>query len=451
MRKSTIFFMFIIFIFTTGCVQVHVNSVQERGRNIDLYVTVQDFFGKSVNGLRRYNFTFQEDGKTIGSEVLADVAQKNTLITMLVLDVSHSIKHSNALDAIRKAAIQFVQDLPTGAPVGVIRFAERVELVQEITPVRSEVLEKLQNLDFFEAKDRDDASVWFTNIYGAVDEAIEVVNQYKRKENKLSRNAPAIVLFTDGNDNVNPENNLDLTCGNLKRNKIVLYAAGLGREVKPKVLKAISETGDFRLAEREDELKSMFEEISTELGNIYLLNYKTPKKPSSQSHTLKIKVKCELGMGSTSTYFRVSETAKERYRRSVGYTQSNSDSGRFLRTKCGSIVDTSTNLEWFVGEDEDINWVNAYTWTRYIKSCGGGWRLPRIKEIKTLFLASSNQRSIDPLFNITKWWVWSYEQLKGEAKYFSFYDGEENWERKTIMDGYRVLAVRKYMKPVENF
>jgi eukaryotic-like serine/threonine-protein kinase len=58
---------------------------------------------------------------------------------------------------------------------------------------------------------------------------------------------------------------------------------------------------------------------------------------------------------------------------------------RYSRVACGSIADTKTGLEWFVGPDRNTPWGEAWTWAPALAACNGGWRMPTIDELNTLF------------------------------------------------------------------
>jgi hypothetical protein len=59
--------------------------------------------------------------------------------------------------------------------------------------------------------------------------------------------------------------------------------------------------------------------------------------------------------------------------------------GRFSVSPCGSIKDDTTGLEWIVGPDRNMTWYEAQQWTVELKMCGGGWRMPTIEEIRSLY------------------------------------------------------------------
>jgi hypothetical protein len=98
-----------------------------------------------------------------------------------------------------------------------------------------------------------------------------------------------------------------------------------------------------------------------------------------------------------------------------------SERGRYRATGCLSIVDRSTQLEWYVGPDLDMTWSDANKWVRDLGACGGTWAMPRIDQLRTLFapdqIAGTGYYTrgrywpahVDPIFSqIGKGsWVWA--------------------------------------------
>jgi len=58
---------------------------------------------------------------------------------------------------------------------------------------------------------------------------------------------------------------------------------------------------------------------------------------------------------------------------------------RYRQTACSSIADTKTGLQWYLGPDTNISWTDAAQWVRQLPTCGGGWVLPSLAQLKTLF------------------------------------------------------------------
>jgi hypothetical protein len=119
-------------------------------------------------------------------------------------------------------------------------------------------------------------------------------------------------------------------------------------------------------------------------------------------------------------------------------TEQNKNQARFSVTSCNSIKDTQTGLEWFIGPDRNMTWYDAQQWTVGLGSCGGGWRMPTIEEIRTLYNPALRAGTgyytegryfpahIDPVFNAIGGgaWVWANEKLGDEARSFNLNQGK---------------------------
>ena len=80
---------------------------------------------------------------------------------------------------------------------------------------------------------------------------------------------------------------------------------------------------------------------------------------------------------------------------------------RFTKAKDGVISDSATGLEWYVGPDQDTTWNQAKSWTESLTVAGGGWRMPTVPELKTLFQPGAGLNNMDPIFQPTDYCVWS--------------------------------------------
>lgn len=115
---------------------------------------------------------------------------------------------------------------------------------------------------------------------------------------------------------------------------------------------------------------------------------------------------------------------------------------RFTKAKDGVISDSATGLEWYVGPDRNTTWHQAKAWTESLTAAGGGWRLPTVPELETLYQPGAGRNNMDPNFQTTGVWVWS-GQLRNDysAWAFGFSDGREGWNVLDNVNG-RAFAVR---------
>lgn len=111
------------------------------------------------------------------------------------------------------------------------------------------------------------------------------------------------------------------------------------------------------------------------------------------------------------------------------------------------VYDSQTGLEWFAGPDQDTTWQEAQDWAERLNFAGGGWRMPKRKELKSLFRKGVGTRNMDPAFKVTGWYVWSADK-KGFTLFcrgwgFNFYSGRVLWRSCNRSADSRVFAVRQ--------
>lgn len=76
--------------------------------------------------------------------------------------------------------------------------------------------------------------------------------------------------------------------------------------------------------------------------------------------------------------------------------------------------DKNTGLEWLAGPDKPTNWNDAIKWVGNLTGvAGGGWRMPTLKELETLY-QKGEKCNLKPFLKTTGCWVWSGE-TKGSS------------------------------------
>ncbi len=131
---------------------------------------------------------------------------------------------------------------------------------------------------------------------------------------------------------------------------------------------------------------------------------------------------------------------------------------RYQKTSCGSIIDNTTNLEWFIGPDRNMTWDESRDWVQNLADCGGRWRLPQISELVSLYNRAYTAGKgyftggqyfparIHPIFDAigSGSWVWS-DEIKGlrNARSFNFNQGVAvEYSRNNRTYSTRAFAVR---------
>jgi len=59
---------------------------------------------------------------------------------------------------------------------------------------------------------------------------------------------------------------------------------------------------------------------------------------------------------------------------------------RFCSLPSGIVKDSNTGLEWKVGPDKDTNWNEVRSWVQSLSLDDGGWRMPTVDELVSLYV-----------------------------------------------------------------
>jgi hypothetical protein len=94
--------------------------------------------------------------------------------------------------------------------------------------------------------------------------------------------------------------------------------------------------------------------------------------------------------------------------------QESAEKSKFIAHDNGIVSDSKTGLEWYPGPDKPTNWYDAKKWVDSLTTfSGGGWRMPTIKELRTLY-QRREKCNIVPFLKTSGCWVWSGE-TKGSS------------------------------------
>jgi len=120
---------------------------------------------------------------------------------------------------------------------------------------------------------------------------------------------------------------------------------------------------------------------------------------------------------------------------------------RYVSKGNGVVTDIWYGLEWVAGPDEPTTFFEAESWVESLAVDGGGWRLPTLKELKSLYHKGMGSRNIPPLLKTKGWWVWSGEEESPKSiRVFGFSRGNEGWSLKGFDSNRRALAVRSILE-----
>jgi Ca-activated chloride channel homolog len=205
------------------------------------------------------DFTLLEDG--VEQKVEGFEESLTPISMMLVLDSSGSMRKDAA--AVLEAARVFARQLPGKDRVGVITFADRPELTQDLTTVREFILAAIGKYQ----------ATGGTALYDAMYASLD---RLQKAEGRT-----AIVVLTDGRDEDNPgkgpgsKHTVDEVVARLKEVKSTVYAIGLGPTVDRATLQrfAAESKGEAAFPLSVDGLGDEYRRILENLRRRYTISY----------------------------------------------------------------------------------------------------------------------------------------------------------------------------------
>ncbi len=93
------------------------------------------------------------------------------------------------------------------------------------------------------------------------------------------------------------------------------------------------------------------------------------------------------------------------------------DDTRFT-LKDGVIDDSELGLEWVPAPDRVMTRYLAEEYALNLRLAGGGWRLPTMEELQSLY-DKSRPGGVDPKFHVSNCWVWT-SKLQGPSGAWGF-------------------------------
>jgi len=131
---------------------------------------------------------------------------------------------------------------------------------------------------------------------------------------------------------------------------------------------------------------------------------------------------------------------------------------RFIDNGDGTVTDTLTSLMWASSDNMgDITWHNAKIYCENPPIAGykySDWRMPTIKELKTLYNKDRTKYETDcglnvrihPAITLSCAWVWSSERRAISSYAFSFRKGYQYMTLQLSKKNFRALPVRNIKK-----
>lgn len=243
---------------------------------VRVYVTVSDAQGNPITGLDKGNFALFEGGTGTSIDNLS--GQLDQMFVVLMLDTSGSMLDPDPsgnlpINILKNAAASFVQSMAPQDVVAVYTFNERTSLRCDFTTDRQAILTCINNINA-EAKW---TALWDSGFV-AVTKAAEI-----------PRGRRAVVLFTDGDDNVS-KLRVDDVVGKAKDSQIPVYTIAAGSQINARDLGrlALLTNAQSLTSQNFADLPRLFETLSKQLKSQYVLVY-TSNAPEGRAD-LKVRV-----------------------------------------------------------------------------------------------------------------------------------------------------------------
>jgi len=87
-------------------------------------------------------------------------------------------------------------------------------------------------------------------------------------------------------------------------------------------------------------------------------------------------------------------------------------------------------------------WKQSKKWAETLAAGGGGWSLPSVQELRSLYEKGAGSRNMDLIFHTNGWWLWAESKKKG----LDFANGGTRSLPRRGASFERVFAVRKYQE-----
>jgi uncharacterized caspase-like protein len=114
------------------------------------------------------------------------------------------------------------------------------------------------------------------------------------------------------------------------------------------------------------------------------------------------------------------------------------------------IYDPQTSLEWVIGPNKDISIKHADEWVADLDLADGGWRMPTLKELETLYVHRDDGTvRIHPAFDSSAKYIWAQPVIEDNRKNYVAKNMTQrgssgmSWYSNRPQAGYRVFAVRE--------
>lgn len=259
-----------------GGTQVRVTQVDaSQFPKITVYISVTDASGEPMS-IDPNRITISENGVRMKIDQVRAISgtrgksEGERLTTLLVIDVSGSMNEAGKLDAAKKAAGAYVDQMRTGDQAGLLTFSTQITLVQPVTADHNALkaaIDKLQAADY-------------TAMYDALGKGVENLQSVPGRK--------TIIVMTDGLDN-RSKSNVDDVVKQIGPSGLSISAVGLGEPsqgtasmagIDESALKSLAQRtgGLYSYVKDADALTKLFQYYGRVLQNEYAITYTSPSQ-----------------------------------------------------------------------------------------------------------------------------------------------------------------------------
>ena len=253
---------------------------------VEAYLSFVSPNGETIKGLNKDAFRVFEDGKEIHNFEISSLRDEDKKVsTVIAIDCSYSMKDSGALTSAKMGAIKFVKMMDPADNSTVISFSKKITMRIKDSNGNPVFTSNKQTL--FDAINSIQPEP-FTRLYDGLYTAISAAN-------KSSSFRKAVILLTDADkeDEISTHT-LDDCIREANALGIPVYTIGEGSNVNTAPLVRIAQEtgGTYSFAANPNELLTLYQQISKNIHNEYLLSYKSKitKNSAIKKHSLKVQV-----------------------------------------------------------------------------------------------------------------------------------------------------------------
>ncbi len=243
-------------------------------RLVEVYATVFDHRGRPVVGLTRDDFEIADEGEP--QTILSFESAGSELSCALLLDTTGSM--GRALPTLKNAAMRLIDQLGERDQAAVYGFNTSLRLLQSFTSDRSAAKRAVLGIRIGGG----------TALFDALAQVALDLSHRKGKK--------AIIAFTDGDDN-SSFLSAATALARVRKAGIPLYTVGEGEALQSRALMReltdiSKETGALSYAaKKSNEIEGIFQDITRDMNQSYMLAYSPPKALDSTWRTIQLVVK----------------------------------------------------------------------------------------------------------------------------------------------------------------